>query len=126
MSDYLAIARRALEGRGQPPPSATGTTRPSTSTVPGGFVLKSHAVELWTDGMGRTYLVADEDDRRRLIQQLGAGQGETVTVSELELIARITDPAIRQQVMKWKRSINAKVSNFKGLSQSATRGSDAI
>lgn len=114
MSDYLAMAKRALEGGGQPPPSALGTTRPSTSTPPSGFDLAGHAVELWTDGMGRTFLVADEEDRRRVMRQLGAGQGETMTTAELELVASITDPEIRREVMQWKRSTSGSVSGFKG------------
>jgi hypothetical protein len=55
MPDYLSIARRALE-------------RPKELIQPESLedVLKGLAIELWSDRAGCLFIVADEEDARRL------------------------------------------------------------
>ena len=67
MPDYLSIARRALE-------------RPKEPIQPESLedVLKGLAIELWSDAVGSLFIVADEDDARRL----GEPRGTVYTAAE--------------------------------------------
>ena len=74
MPDYLSIARRAL-------------LRPETpkGTEPLEGVLKGLAIELWSDRAGCLFIVADEEDARRL----GEPRGTVYTADELRRVFQI-------------------------------------
>jgi hypothetical protein len=92
--DYLSIARRALERPdGQRPTEALET------------VLKGLAIELWIDAAGRLFIVADEEDARRL----GEPRGIVYTAVELRRVVQIGDPAIVREIHEWKRAFDGKV-----------------
>jgi hypothetical protein len=66
-------------------------------------ILRGHALELWSETAGgRLFIVADEADAARLQER----RGETLTVSELEFVARIEDPALVAEVLRYKREFN--------------------
>ena len=90
MPDYLSIARRALE-------------RPEAQSQPESLedVLKGLAIELWSDAAGCLFIVADEEDARRL----GEPRGTVYTADELRRVVQIGDPAIVLEIHEWKRSI---------------------
>ena len=94
MPDYLSIARRALE-------------RPKELTQPERLedVLKGLAIELWSDRAGRLFIVADEEDARRL----GEPRGTAYTAEELRRVVQIGDPAIVLEIHEWKRTFNARL-----------------
>ena len=94
MPDYLNIARRALEGTNKPHQSAVLAD-----------VLKGLAIELWCDAAGRLFIVADEQDSRRL----GEPRGAVYTAVEAQLVIQIGDPAIVREVHEWKRSFDGNV-----------------
>lgn len=94
MPDYLTIARRALER-----PREVGHPEPLES------VLKGLAVELWSDAAGRFFIVADEDDARRL----GEPRGNVYTASEMRRVIRIGDPAVVSEIHAWKRKFNGRM-----------------
>jgi hypothetical protein len=87
------------------------TTQGSPSTpIPDGTAtedpLKRHVVELWCDTVGgRVWIVADEEDARRAMKRMSVDRAEIWTVQEIELIARINDPALRLQVAQFKRQL---------------------
>ena len=70
--------------------------------------LKGRAVELWRAG-DRFFVVADEGDRRALIERGIGAAGETWTPHELELVASLPDAAIRDEIERWKRATNGLV-----------------
>ena len=94
MPDYLSIARRALE-------------RPSESSQQAVLedVLKGFAIELWSDTAGTLFIVADEDDAKRLVEP----RGTVYTASELRRVIQIKDPAIVFEIHEWKRKFNGSV-----------------
>jgi hypothetical protein len=92
--DYLGIARRALAGPGEPKQSELLED-----------VLKGLAIELWSDRAGRLFIVADEDDARRLGEPIGT----VYTAAELRRVIQIEDPAIVHEIHEWKRTFNACV-----------------
>ena len=94
MPDYLSIARRALE-------------RPEEGRQPEALedVLKGRAIELWSDVAGCLFIVADEEDARRLSEPRGA----VYTAAEMRRVVRIGDPAIVLEVHDWKRKFNGRV-----------------
>ena len=98
MPDYLSIARRALE-------------RPKNSTQPETFeaVLKGLAIELWNDEAGHLFIVADEDDARRL----GEPRGTVYTAAELRRVVQVEDPATVLEIHEWKRSFNGRVREYR-------------
>lgn len=73
--------------------------------------LKGRAVELWRDGR-RLFVVADEHDAQLVMRRLSASPGEVWTGGELELVAKITDQAIRDEVAAWKRATDGRVREF--------------
>lgn len=99
MPDYLSIARRALE-------------RPEELAQPGAFrdVLKGFAIELWGDAVGRLFIVADEDDARRLRKP----RGSLYTPAEERRVVQIGDPAIVLEIHEWKLEIHEWKRTFDG------------
>jgi hypothetical protein len=94
MPDYLSIAREALERPKELRQSAVLED-----------VLKGSAIELWSDAAGRLFVVADEDDARRL----GELRGTVYTGAELRRVVQIGDPAIVLEIHEWKRAFNGRV-----------------
>ncbi|MGA2185131.1 MAG: hypothetical protein ABSH47_19100 [Bryobacteraceae bacterium] len=94
MADYLRIARRA-------------TQLPKEASQPEPFedVLKGWVIELWSDAAGRLFIVADEDDARRL----GEPRGTAYTAAEMRRVVQIGDPAIVLEIHEWKRTFNGRL-----------------
>jgi hypothetical protein len=99
MPDYLSIARQALE-----------RTKERTEPESLEDVLKGLAVELWSDAAGGFFIVADEDDARRL----GEPRGNVYTASEMRRVIQIGDPAVVLEIHEWKRTFNARVRECQG------------
>jgi hypothetical protein len=74
-------------------------------SIPLASVLKGCAIELWSDAAGRLFIVADEEDVRRL----GEPRGTVYTASELRRVAQIGDPAVVREIHEWKRTFNARI-----------------
>ena len=68
-------------------------------------VLKGLAVELWGDRAGRLFIVADEEDARRL----GEPRGSVYTADELRRVVLIGDPATVLEIHEWKRRFDARL-----------------
>jgi hypothetical protein len=94
MPDYLSIARRALERPKEP-----------RQPEPLEDVLKGLAIELWSDAAGCLFIVADEDDARRL----GEPRGTVYTAAEMRRVVQIEDPAAVLEIHEWKRTFNGRV-----------------
>jgi hypothetical protein len=94
MPDYLNIARRALEKRMEP-----------RQPEPLQDVLKGLAIELWSDTAGCLFIVADEDDARRL----GEARGTVYTAAEVQRVVHIGDPAVVLEIHEWKRIFDGRV-----------------
>lgn len=94
MPDYLGIARRAVDQ------SADSKSLQSLEEV-----LQGVAIELWSDAAGRLFIVADEDDARRL----GEPRGIVYTAAEVRRIIRISDPAVVLEIHEWKRKFDGCV-----------------
>jgi hypothetical protein len=93
MPDYLSIARRALDRQKK-------SGRPEVLED----VLKGLAIELWSDAAGRLFIVADEDDVRRL----GSPRGNVYTAAELRRVVQIRDRAVLLEILEWKRTFNGR------------------
>jgi hypothetical protein len=96
--DYLSIARRALERLEKP-----------MQPEPLEDVLKGLAIELWSDAAGRLFIVADEDDARRL----GEPRGTVYTAAELRRVVQIGDTATVLEIHEWKRKFNGRVREYR-------------
>ena len=94
MPDYLSIARRALE-------------RPEAQSQPESLedLLKGLAIELWSNDAGSLFLVADEEDARRL----GEPRGTVYTAEEMRRVVQIGDPTIVLEIHEWKRRFDARL-----------------
>lgn len=92
MPDYLRLARRALERPNEP-----GQPEPLED------VLRGRAIELWSDAAGCLFIVADEEDARRL----GEPRGTVYTAAELRRVVQIGDPALVLEIHEWKRQFDA-------------------
>jgi len=92
--DYLSIARLALE---RPKELAQSAALED--------VLKGLAIELWSDAAGRLFIVADEDDARRL----GEPKGNVYTAAEMRRVVQIGDPAIVREIHEWKRKFDGRL-----------------
>src|ERR1022692_2021624 len=68
-------------------------------------VLKGLAVELWSDATGRLFIVANEEDARRLREP----RGIVYTAVELRRVVQIGDPAIVREIHEWKRAFDGNV-----------------
>jgi hypothetical protein len=73
-------------------------------------VLKGLAVELWSNTAGRLFIVADEDDARRL----GEPRGTVYTAAEMRRVVQIGDPATVLEIHEWKRRFDARVRKYQG------------
>jgi hypothetical protein len=93
MPDYLSIARRALERPKEP-----------LQFAPLEDVVKGLAIELWSDAAGRLFIVADENDARRL----GEPRGTVYTAAEMRRVVQIGDPSIVLEIHEWKRMSNER------------------
>src|ERR1700681_4543000 len=97
MADYLSIARLALERPKELVQSASVEE-----------VLKGFAIALWSDAAGGLFIVADEDDARRL----GEPRGNVFTAAEMRRVVQIGDPAIVLEIHEWKRKFNGRVREY--------------
>jgi len=70
--------------------------------------IKGGAVELWRAG-DRYFLVADDFDALALLAQGEAKRGEIWTAAEVEVVARINDQQMRDEVERWKRATNSRI-----------------
>lgn len=68
-------------------------------------VLKGLAVELWSDSAGRLFIVADEEDARRL----GDPRGTVYTAAEVRRVIQVQDPVVALEIHEWKRKFNASL-----------------
>jgi hypothetical protein len=68
-------------------------------------VLRGLAIELWSDTAGSLFIVADEDDARRL----GEPRGTVYTAAELRRVVQIKDSAIVHEIHEWKRTFNGRL-----------------
>src|SRR5438093_6699919 len=73
-------------------------------------VLKGQAVELYLRGDDRLFIVADEEDARRL----GQPRGTVYTSAEVRRVIQIGDPATVAEVHAWKREFNAVITELPG------------
>jgi hypothetical protein len=107
-------ARVAESSDEEPDREAIGRAldRPKESMQPGTLedVLKGHAIELWSDAAGRLFIVADEDDARRL----GEPRGTVYTAAEMRRVIQIGDPATVLEIHEWKRKFNGRVREYQG------------
>jgi hypothetical protein len=71
-------------------------------------VLKGLAIELWSDRAGCLFIVADEEDARRL----GEPRGAVYTADELRRVVQIGDPAIVLEIHEWKRRFDARLREY--------------
>ena len=99
MTDYLKIAREALQRR-------QDQGEPASLEA----VLKGLAIELWSDAAGRLFLVADEEDARRL----GEPRGEVYTAAEVHMVIQVRDPDTVFEIHRWKREFNGRLQEFRG------------
>jgi hypothetical protein len=68
-------------------------------------VLRGLAIELWSDAAGCLFIVADEDDARRL----GEPRGTVYTAAEMRRELQIGEPVIVLEIHEWKRAFNGSV-----------------
>jgi len=67
--------------------------------------LKGRALELWSNAAGHLFIVADEEDARRL----GERRGIVYTAAELRRVTRISDPAIVLEIHEWKQKFDGRI-----------------
>lgn len=86
-------------------------TQPAAEQESGSLesVLRGLAIELWSDAAGGLFIVADEDDARRL----GELRGAVYTAAELRRVVQIGDPAIVLEIHEWKRTFNGRLRSAK-------------
>lgn len=115
MADYLAIARRALErtkAKSEPESYPAGESQKTEAAAEAPDLevdLKGRAIELWSDSLGRLFIVADDEDAELAILRWNVQRGEVWTGAEIELIARIEDPEARLEVAQFKRTFSGTV-----------------
>ena len=71
-------------------------------------VMKGLAIELWSDAAGCLFIVADEDDARRL----GESRGTVYTAAEMRRVVQIGDPATVLEIHQWKRTFDARLREY--------------
>jgi hypothetical protein len=84
-------------------------------------VLRGLAIELWSDAAGRLFIVADEDDARRLREP----RGTVYTAAEVRRELQIADPAIVLEIHEWKRAFNGRVREVQKREQGRSPGTPA-
>jgi hypothetical protein len=77
-------------------------------------LLHNRAIELWSTTAGRLFLVADDADASRAMEQLGARRGEIYTAAEVKRIIVVNDPAVVAEIHDWKRQFDGNVREFRG------------
>jgi hypothetical protein len=83
--------------------------------------LKGQAIELWCDRTGgRVFIVADEEDAQEAMGRFSAGRGEVWTPGEIELVTRIGDQAIRDEMAAFKRKLDGALSPAPPVSRART------
>jgi hypothetical protein len=84
-----------------------GDTQPAAEQESGSLesVLGGLAIELWSDAADCLFIVADEDDARRL----GEPRGTVYTAAEMKRVVQIADPAIVLEIHEWKRTFNGRL-----------------
>src|SRR3984893_15024129 len=110
MPEYLSIARQALEQ-----PKAVRQFAALED------VLKGSVIELWSDAAGGLFIVADEDDARRL----GEPRGTVYTAAEMRRVVQIADPAIVLAIHEWKRAFSGRVREVQKSQQGRPPGAAA-
>jgi hypothetical protein len=87
--------------------TALADTQPAPEQESGSLelVLRGLAIELWSDAAGGLFIVADEDDVRRLSEP----RGTVYTAAEIRRELQIGDPAIVLEIHEWKRAFNGRV-----------------
>ena|SRR5437879_1220155 len=96
--NFLEKAKRALSEYQQ---------TKSTEAVSLQAVMKDRAIELYLVNGDRLFIVADEEDARRLNQPRGA----VYTAGEVERVIQIGDPETVADVHRWKREFNGIITN---------------
>jgi hypothetical protein len=98
---------------------ALGQTQPTAQRESASLesVLKGLAVELWSDDAGRLFVVADEDDARRL----GEPRGNVYTAAEVRRVVQIDDPDIVLEIHEWKRTFDGRVQASKARNGEGVR-----
>lgn len=102
MSDYLEIARKVMEAR-----------------QPLEAVLKGSAVELWSDAVGRLFIVADQEDVNVTMRRFGGSRGEIYSAAEVRRVIEIGDPATVAEVHRLKREFNELEASIREYIQEA-------
>lgn len=101
------------ESREEDTPDERVTTGPvldqPTEPEPLEGVLKGLAIELWSNHAGCLFIVADEEDARRL----GEPRGTVYTADELRRVVQIGDPATVLEIHEWKRKFNGQLRDAK-------------
>ena len=59
---------------------------------------------------GRVFIVADQEDAQEAIRRFGTRRGEVWTPAEIELVGRIEDQSIRDEVANFKRQLDGCLS----------------
>jgi hypothetical protein len=72
-------------------------------------VLKGLAIELWSNRAGCLFIVADEEDARRL----GEPRGTVYTADELRRVVQVGDPVIVLEIHEWKRRFDARLREYR-------------
>jgi len=75
-------------------------------------VLRGRTVELWSDWAGRLFIVADEEDAKRLMAE-GFNRGEIYTAAEARRIIAVNDAAVVAEIQAWKRRFDGAVREFR-------------
>jgi hypothetical protein len=78
------------------------------------MVLQGLAIELWSTEVGRLFLVADDEDARRLMDGFGAQRGEVYTAAEARRIVTVDDPPVVAEIHAWKRQFDGVVREVEG------------
>jgi hypothetical protein len=76
-------------------------------------VLKGQAVELWSDSVGRLFIVADQEDAQAAMERFGARRGEIYTAAEARRIIAVKDPAVVAEIHDWKQRFDGVVGEFR-------------
>ena len=108
----LEIARRVIQKQSAEQTPDFAKPAIDTRLEPLEDALAGHAIELWSDALGRLFLVADEADARAAIDRLGARRGEVYTAAEVRRIVAVNDPAVVAEIHDWKRQFNGALRDF--------------
>lgn len=72
-------------------------------------VLKGRAIELWSDKLGRLFLVADEEDAKGAMDRYRMQRGEVYTAAEARRIVAVRDPEVIAEIHAWKLRFGGKL-----------------